>query len=71
MCSRCLLEVCVDFLDKDGLGLGREHGLAYDESIVTWALETNKLTWMLPTHSDVKLVIRDPDTPGGLRLSMA
>lgn len=29
------------------------------------------LTSMLETQSAVKLVIREPDTPGGLRLSMA
>lgn len=29
------------------------------------------LTSMLETQSAVKLVIREPDTPGGLRFSMA
>lgn len=29
------------------------------------------LTWMLETQSEVRLVMRDPDTPGGFRLSIA
>jgi hypothetical protein len=29
------------------------------------------LTWMLDTQSDVRLVMRDPETPGGFRLSIA
>jgi hypothetical protein len=42
-----------------------------DLSVRSWIeLALTLLTWMLAVQSEVMLVILEPDTPGGLRLSM-
>ncbi len=39
-------------------------------SIVPISRDRVRLTWIFAVHSEVMLVIFDPDTPGGLRPSM-
>ena len=82
VCARCPFKVGEEFLDEQRFGLSRRvmqksvDGSAYRR----WAAKLIKqrggargdiLTWTLATQSAVMLVIREPDTPGGLRPSMA
>lgn len=65
MCSGCFFEVCVDLLDEDGLGL------RYELALVDWPqVHGSRHTWMLAVQRVVMVLILDPETPGGLRLSI-
>lgn len=70
------LEVCEEFLNENGFGLQGGHvssqnGDARYHEFGDGSVRMSSLTWMLATQRDVRLVIRDPDTPGGFKLSMA
>lgn len=68
MCPGSFLEVCVDSLDQDGLGL-----LIVEELATVYKVELGgyvQLTWIFALQSEVMLVIFDPVTPGALRASI-
>jgi hypothetical protein len=60
--TRCLLEVSIDLLNQDGFGLSVVS--IVDDFVVRLH------TCMLAAQRAVMLVTLDPETPGGLRLSM-
>lgn len=65
MCSGCFFEVCVDLLDEDRLGL------RYKLALVDWSqVHGSRHTWILAVQRVVMVLILDPETPGGLRLSI-
>lgn len=77
VCSRRLLEVSKDLLDENRLGLdGRsatgQHSYARGRRVrLRWRPRQLNHTWTLLTQRLVSVLIWVPETPGGLRTSMA
>jgi hypothetical protein len=63
--SRRLLEVSVDLLNEDRFGL-----VSGQRRILARLQDGREHTWMFAVQRVVMELIFEPDTPGGLRLSM-